>query len=204
MSGWSAKIQQYLLVLFGPLGGWGLALIALMDSSFLSLPEVNDLLIVVFTVQNPDSMLFYCAMTTLGSVGGCFLLYSVGRKGGEVLHRKRVAQHQIQRISRWYARHGVLMVIVPSLLPPPTPFKIFVLFAGAFAIPRWKFLLAVGFGRSLRYFSEGFLALLYGRQAKEFIETYYPEIGWTILLLALAILFIRYFWRRFTRPSPRV
>jgi membrane protein YqaA with SNARE-associated domain len=203
MQGWSAKIQQYLLGVLGPLGGWGLALIALMDSSFLSLPEVNDLLIVVFTVQNPESMLFYCTMTTLGSVCGCFLLYSVGRKGGEVLLRKKVAEHQIQRISRWYTRHGVMMVIIPSLLPPPTPFKIFVLFAGAFAIPRWKFLLAVGFGRSLRYFSEGFLALLYGRQAKEFIEIYYPEIGRTLFFLVLALLVIRFLWRRSARSVPR-
>jgi membrane protein YqaA with SNARE-associated domain len=203
MSKESITIHQFLIGIFGPLGGWGLAIIALMDSSFLSFPEVNDLLIVMFTVRNPQSMLFYCAMTTLGSVGGCFLLYLVGCKGGEVLLRKKVAERQIQRISRWYAKSGILMVIVPSLLPPPTPFKIFVLFAGAFAIPRWKFLLAVGFGRSLRYFSVGFLALLYGRQAKEFIESYFPEIGWTILLLALIILAIGYVWRRFVKPLPR-
>ena len=119
------KIQSWFLALTGPLGGWALLLIALADSSFLSLPEVNDILIVTLSIQSPQRMLYYCSMTTIGSILGCLLLYLVGRKGGEVLTRKKFAPRQLEKIGGWYRRFGILAVIIPSILPPPTPFKIF-------------------------------------------------------------------------------
>ena len=75
------KIQGWFLALTGPLGGWGLLLIALVDSSFLSLPEVNDVLIITLSIRSPDQMIFYCSMTTIGSVLGCMMLYLVGAQG---------------------------------------------------------------------------------------------------------------------------
>ncbi len=96
------KIQNYFLALTGPLGGWALLLIALFDSSFLSLPEVNDILIITLSIKNPERMLYYCTMTTLGSILGCLALFTVGRKGGQVLLRKKFAQHKIETVARWY------------------------------------------------------------------------------------------------------
>ncbi len=184
-----------------PFGGWALAPIALMDSSFLSLPEVNDILIITLTIKNPDSMFFYCGMTTLGSVAGCFLLYSVGRKGGEVYLRKKLAEPHIDRILNWYNRYGVLTVLVPSLLPPPTPFKIFVLFAGALGISQGRFLSAVMLGRSIRYFLVGILTLQYGRHTLGFIRNYYPEVAWTLVGIVLAFFCLRFFWRKAMRRN---
>jgi membrane protein YqaA with SNARE-associated domain len=159
--------------------------LAICDSSFLSLPEVNDILLMTFSINNPDGMLKYAALTTLGSVIGCALLYSVGRKGGEAFLQKRMSADKLTKFRGWYQRFGILAIIVPSLLPPPTPFKIFVLSAGAFGISWPKFLTAVVIGRGIRYFSEGILAVLYGQAAIQFVHQNFGRIG---LVLAIVII----------------
>jgi membrane protein YqaA with SNARE-associated domain len=167
-----------------PYGGFGLMVLAICDSSFLSLPEVNDLLLMTFAINDPGSMVKYALLTTIGSVIGCSLLYAVGRKGGEAFLRKTFANERLERVQGWYQRHGVLAVIIPSLLPPPTPFKIFVLSAGTFGISWPKFLTAVIIGRGIRYFSEGILAVLWGPAAIQFVQNNYGKVG---LGLAVAI-----------------
>ncbi|HZI51927.1 MAG TPA: hypothetical protein VFE29_08885, partial [Terriglobia bacterium] len=94
-------------------------LIAICDSSFLSLPEVNDLALMGLSISNPLRMWEYAAFTVIGSIIGCTLLYSVGRKGGEAMLRNRFAGHKVDRVRDWYKKYGMLAVIVPSLLPPP-------------------------------------------------------------------------------------
>ena len=158
--------------------------LAMCDSSFISLPEVNDILLMTFSINDPAGMVKYAFLTTVGSVIGCALLYAVGRKGGETFLRKTFAGERIARVQRWYQRHGILAVIVPSLLPPPTPFKIFVLSAGTFGISWPKFLTAVVIGRGIRYFSEGILAVVYGPAAIQFVQKNYGKIG---LVLAVVI-----------------
>jgi len=180
------RIQNYFLALTGPLGGWALLLIALFDSSFLSLPEVNDILIITLSIKNPEKMLYYCTMTTFGSILGCLALFTVGRKGGQVLLRKKFAQHKIETVARWYKKYGILAVMIPSILPPPTTFKIFVLFAGAFRIGVGRFIFAVTAGRGFRYFLEGFLAVEYGEAAKDYMHQNYPYIA----LGVVAVIFI--------------
>lgn len=168
------------------IGGPGLFFIALADSSFLSLPESNDILIVVLsTGQSWQRMAYYVVMTILGSICGCLLLYSVGRRGGNFL-RKRLKQKKIEEVEELYRRWGIWTVAVPSILPPPTPFKIFVLSAGLFKIPVPKFVLAVAIGRSVRYFMWGILAVLYGELARDFLEQNLPTVGTVLFLLLLA------------------
>jgi len=168
-----------------PYGGFGLMVLAMCDSSFVSLPEVNDLLLMTFAINDPSGMVKFALLTTIGSVAGCALLYALGRKGGEAFLRKTFADERLARVQRWYQRHGVLAVIVPSLLPPPTPFKIFVLSAGTFGISWPKFLTAVVIGRGIRYFSEGFLAVMYGPAAIQFVQNNYGKVG-----LGLAIVIV--------------
>src|SRR5438874_4333204 len=153
----SAWLRNALL----PYGGFGLMALAVCDSSFISLPEVNDVLLMTFAINEPDAMVKFALLTTLGSVIGCALLYAVGRKGGEAFLRRSIAHERLARVRRWYQRHGVLAVIVPSLLPPPTPFKIFVLSAGTFGISSPQFPYAVVMPRIARYFSEGSLSVKY-------------------------------------------
>src|SRR4029453_13726792 len=104
------------------LGGSGLFIIAFLDSSCLSFPEGSDALIVLLTVQHPERMVFYALTTTIGSVAGCYALYTVGRRGGgESFLRKRFHERHIDRAMDTFRRHGMLSVLVPSLLPPPMP-----------------------------------------------------------------------------------
>ena len=154
MSGVLATIQEWA----SQLGGLGLFIIALLDSSFLSFPQVNDLLIIVLSTKYPERMPYYAGMTTIGSLIGCFLLYGVARRGGEVFLRKRLKGRYVDRAIKLYQRHGLLAVVVPALLPPPVPFKVFVLLAGAAAVSPVRFGIAVGIGRGIRYFGQGYLA----------------------------------------------
>jgi membrane protein YqaA with SNARE-associated domain len=168
-----------------PYGPFGLMVLAMCDSSFLSLPEVNDLLIMTFAIQEPHSMVKFALFTTIGSIIGCSLLYAIGRKGGEAFLRKTFAGERLAKVQGWYQRHGILAVIIPSLLPPPTPFKVFVLSAGTFGISWPKFLIAVVIGRGIRYFSEGILAVVYGPAAIQFVQKNYGKIGIAIAAIIL-------------------
>jgi len=159
--------------------------LAMCDSSFFSLPEINDVLLMTFAINEPGSMVKFAVLTTLGSLIGCALLYSVGRKGGERFLRKTFADERLAKVQSWYQRHGILAVIIPSLLPPPTPFKIFVLSAGTFGISWPKFLIAIVIGRSIRYFSEGILAVMYGPAAIEFVQRNYGKLGLGMVVLIL-------------------
>jgi len=168
------------------LGGVGLFVIALLDSSFLSFPQVNDVLIIVLSTKNPERMPYYAAMTTAGSLVGCFLLYGAARRGGEVFLRKRFQGRLLDRAFALYQRFGLLAVVVPALLPPPVPFKVFVLLAGAAPVAPWRFAVAIIVGRGIRYFGQGYLAVLYGEHAAELVREYGSEIG--IGLAALAVI----------------
>ena len=178
------------------LGGLGLFLIAILDSSFLSFPQVNDVLVIYLSTKNPARMPYYAAMTTAGSLVGCFLLYTVARKGGEVFLRKRFSASRVDRGMRTYQRFGLLAVVVPALLPPPTPFKIFVLMAGAAGVAPWRFGIAILVGRGIRYFGQGYLAVRYGERAVEIVREHGSEVGLGLAALALAIGLVYYLGRR--------
>ena len=150
-------------------GGPGLFFVAFLDGSFLSLPEINDLLVVWMVTQHPDRLAYYALMATLGSLAGCMVLYWLAYKGGEAFLRRRMREHHIERGMATFQRHGLLAVFVPAILPPPAPFKIFILLAGVVRVPARKFALAVFLARALRYFGEGLLAYWYGRQAMDYI-----------------------------------
>jgi len=143
-------------------------LIGALDSSLLSLPEVNDYLVVARCYTHPRAVFLFPMFAAIGSVLGCFLLYTILSRGGRaVLHRRFKPEH-IQRVERVYARFGILALAVPALLPPPMPFKIFVATAGALQFPRRRFLLTILLARSLRYYAEGTLAVFYGERVLRF------------------------------------
>ena len=148
--------------------GPAMILIGALDSSLLSLPEVNDYLVVARCYTHPRAVFVFPMFAAIGSVLGCSLLYTILSRGGRaVLHRRFNPEH-IQRVERAYARFGVLALAVPALLPPPMPFKIFVATAGALQFPRRKFLLTILLARSLRYYAEGTLAVFYGERVLAF------------------------------------
>src|SRR6267154_5719797 len=143
-------------------------LVGALDSSLLSLPEINDYLVIARCFTHPRAVVFFPLFASTGSMLGCLLLYTILQRGGlAVLHRRFKLEH-IQRVERAYARFGILALAIPALLPPPMPFKIFVATAGALQFPRRRFLLTILLARSLRYYAEGILAVFYGESVLRF------------------------------------
>jgi membrane protein YqaA with SNARE-associated domain len=153
------------------LGGPGLFVIAFLDSSFISLPQINDLLVVLMVVRNHARMPYYAAMATAGSVAGCYVLYLIAERGGEAFLKKRLHERHTARALAAYKRHGVLALMVPALLPPPAPFKLFVLLAGVAEVKPLKFVMSIAVARGIRYLALGVLAIRYGDAALELMRT---------------------------------
>jgi membrane protein YqaA with SNARE-associated domain len=179
-------LPHWLQALVATAGGLGLFVIAFLDSSVLSFPIINDLLLINLSVSNPARMPYYATMATLGSVAGCLFLYYLARKGGEAMFHKH-AGPRAQHIHAWINRNGFLSILVTALLPPPTPFKIFVIAAGALEMPVQKFVLGLLAARAIRYFGEGYLAIRYGDQAGLFLLTHKLEVAGIVLGVVLCL-----------------
>lgn len=165
-------------------GGPGLFVVAFLDSSFISLPQINDLLVVLMVMQNKAWMPYYAAMATAGSVAGCYVLYLIAERGEEFI-AKRMQTPRADRVLAAYRKHGVLALMVPAILPPPAPFKLFVLLAGAAEVRPLKFVLSIAAARGARYFVLGLLTVWYGDVALELMRRHGPVVG-----LSLAILIV--------------
>ena len=180
-----SRIVSWLEAFTSSLGGPGLFLVAFLDSSFLSLPEINDVLVVLMVTRNEELMPYYAAMATLGSITGCLVLYGLGRKGGEAILQKRFSGPRVEKAMGLFRRFGVLAIIVPALLPPPAPFKVFVLLSGVTRVPWPRLCGAVAVGRGVRYFGQGLLAVRYGDEAVELLRANGPLVS---LVLAVVVL----------------
>jgi membrane protein YqaA with SNARE-associated domain len=166
------------------LGGPGLFIVAFLDSTFLPLPGITDLLLVVIVTRHASAMPVYVLLAVAGSVGGCLVMHAIGRTGGDALVRRRFTGNRIERAMASLQRHGLMAVLIPSLLPPPAPFKIFVLLAGVVGISARRVAIAIAIGRSIRYFALGFLAVKFGPRAM----TYVRENGTKASLIVVGVL----------------
>ena len=185
------------------LGAPGLYLVAFLDSSFLSLPEITDILVVWMVTRSHERMILYVAAATLGSLTGCLIMYFVGRKGGEALLRKRFASATVDRAMAAFDRFGVLVVLIPAILPPPAPFKIFVLLSGVAGISLGKFVTAILIGRGARYLTLGILAIQYGDTAIAYLEEHGLAVAITVIGLLLAGLAGYLIWTKAQRAKGR-
>jgi len=189
-------IIAWLQAFAASIGGPGLFIIAFLDSSFLPLPEVNDLLVVSAVMAHPYRLVYYALMATAGSVVGCVVLYGVGRRGGEALVRSKFGSERMARYTAVFQRYGVLAILVPSLLPPPAPFKVFILLAGVAAIPIWRFVIALVIGRGARFLLVGVLAAEYGKETISFIHEHQRTVGLVAVGLIIAGTAAWMVWRR--------
>ena len=176
-------LEQFVIGVPIYVAGPSMVIIGALDSSLLSLPEINDYLVVMRCANAPYEVFYFPLFAAAGSVLGCLLLYTLIRHGGQAVLRKRFRAEHIERVERTYARFGFLALAVPALLPPPMPFKIFVATAGALEYPRWRFIMTVMIARSLRYYIEGTLAVFYGKTVLDFIKNY----GFTILAIVIGV-----------------
>jgi membrane protein YqaA with SNARE-associated domain len=173
-----------------PFGALGLFTIALLDSALIPLPGGPDAVMILLSTQNPARMPLYALGATAGSVAGCIILYYISRRAGRSALEKFPPEKQA-RVKELVDRYDVLSVLVASVLPPPFPFKLFVITAGVFRLSLARFAVAVAVGRAFRFLLEGFLAVRYGERAKDLLAENYPMVGIGVAVLVVVIFVAR-------------
>ena len=180
------SVTDYLVTL----GPAGLFAVALLDSALVPLPGGPDAVMIALTMARPSWMPLNVAAAALGSTAGCVILYYISKRAGRRALDKFSERRQA-RVKELVDRYDVLSVLVASLLPPPFPFKLFVITAGVFRLNVVRFAAAVAAGRTVRFLLEGYLAVRYGEQAKQVLADNYPVVG-----LGLAALIVLVFLAR--------
>lgn len=185
------------LLAYGPLGLFG---IALLDSALVPLPAGPDVVMILLSKASPSWMPIYAAAATAGSVIGCVILYYISRRAGRAA-LKRFPERKQARVKGWIERYDVLSVLVASVLPPPFPFKLFVITAGVFRLSVVRFAVAIAVGRAFRFLLEGYLAVRFGDRAEELFKQYFPWIGLGLAALIIVLFLSRVYWKRRRRAA---
>ena len=192
-----SKLSQY-LVSFGPLG---LFTIAFLDSVMIPMPGGVDAVLLLLAASKPSWMLIYVAAATVGSTLGCVVLYRISQRAGKRA-LARFSESKQKRVKDLIDRYDVMSVLVASLLPPPFPFKLFVVSSGVFRLNIVRFTIAIAVGRTFRYLLEGYVAARYGDHAKDLLAHYYPAIGITLAVLVIVFFIARTFMRPSAKNEP--
>jgi membrane protein YqaA with SNARE-associated domain len=181
ITGGLGKIAAYL----GTLGAFGVFAVAALDATFVPMPGGVDAVTLLLSHQTPAHWWLYAAAAATGSVVGCVVLYRISRRAGSRA-LARFSERRQRRVKELIDRYDVLAVVVASLLPPPFPFKLFVVSAGVFRFPLARFTAAIFLGRAFRFALEGYLAAHYGDRAREIFTHYYPYAALALVALAVA------------------
>ena len=190
---WLTRLSEYLITY----GAFGLFMLALLDSTFVPLPSSADALMLLLSTTNPSWMLLYAFMATAGSALGCLILYLISRRAG-ARALNRFSEKKQAKVKNWIERYDMFAVLAATLMPPPFPFKVFVVSAGVFRFSLVRFMLAIIVGRGFRFLLEGYVAVRYGAKAKEIIAKYYPWIGLGLVVAIVAFVLLR---QKFKRPE---
>jgi membrane protein YqaA with SNARE-associated domain len=192
-------------VLVPILGAPGMFLVAFLDSSFLSFPEINDILLVTSSHLHPGRAWLYAIMTTLGSVAGCLVMWELGRRGGEAFLARRFGLQRMERTRSAFRRWGIWTIAIPSVLPPPMPFKIFVVAAGVFGLSAKRLAVTLLIARGLRYAFWAAMGAYYGDEALAWLERFDVWFAerWAALVFIMGgiiLAFVFILWFRGLRP----
>lgn len=173
--------------LLGPLGVWGVFAVAFADSALLGMPV--DAVVAVYVYRDHRHLLFYVLLASLGSTLGSIPLYLVGYEGGEIVLRKRISEERFLRIHRSFERHEFWALMFPGMLPPPMPFKIFVLAAAVFEMKFRDFLAAIFAGRLVRFLAEGLLTLYFGPEIMELMgRVFRRHFYWVLATVVVGVI----------------
>lgn len=181
---------QHLLALLLPWGPWGVLAIAALDSAAFGLPL--DFVVAQFVWADRSRFLLYCFMGALGSALGSLPIYAIGYKGGEELLVKRVGQARFDKVHARFEKSEFLTLALPAMLPPPTPFKLFVLGAGVAEMSVWRFLLGIFTGRMARFLILSLLTLKFGPGVVNFIMHGHTKAK--LLILAALVVSALIWW----------
>jgi membrane protein YqaA with SNARE-associated domain len=181
------RYTTWLWSILAPLGIWGVFVVAAIDGSFVGLPL--DAIVAGYVYQDHSRFLLYVFLASAGSAVGSSVLYLVGYLGGETLLRKRMSAPRFEKIHRSFDQHEFWALMLPAMLPPPTPFKLFVLSAAVFEMNYGHFLLAIFAGRFVRFFILSILTMKYGRGVVTLLATLFrTHLHWTLGIIGAAIL----------------
>ena len=178
---------EWKLVLLPALMKWGIlgvGAIAVLDSS--SIPVPMDAILALYVWNDKRHFWIYCLMAAAGSALGGLLPYGLGRAGGELFLLKRVDRAKFEQMRDRFQRQEFLAVMIPSMMPPPAPWKMFIFASGVFEMRVPIFLLAVFVGRMLRWLTLSLLVLKLGPGAVDLVARHAVPMVIGVGVLALA------------------
>jgi membrane protein YqaA with SNARE-associated domain len=178
----TSEIWKWLLRLGGP----GLIIVGLMDSSAIPTPGSMDVFVVLLTAHHPEWWPYYGAMATIGSVLGGWLTYRLAQKGGKAGLEKKIGKKRSQRVYKKFEKGGFSSVLIGSILPPPFPLVPVLMAAGVMQYSRNKFLAALTIGRTKRFFSLAFLGRLYETAIAGWLSRYYKPFLYVLISVGIA------------------
>jgi len=181
-----ARYSTFLWTILAPLGAWGVFAVAALDGAALGLPV--DVIVGGYVAQNHSRWLLYVLMAATGSALGSLVVYAIGYTGGEELLRKRVSAERFARLHDAFERHPFWSLMFPAMLPPPTPFKLFVLGAAVAEMSLTHFLLAIFLGRALRFLVLAILVLKFGPGVVNIMRSIPSHYLYWVLLTGLVML----------------
>ncbi len=194
VSEWVLEISRWVVNLPVYLAAPMMVLVGALDSSLLSLPEVNDYITIARVANNPNEVYYFPLFPAIGSVIGCLVLYHIARRGEQFVSRKFHPRH-LDRVKELYRKWGLFALVIPAILPPPMPFKIFVATAGAMNYPITRFAVVIMLARTVRYYFWGILAYFFSNEVKQMIDWLGEnllEVLGLLLIIGLVILLIRW------------
>lgn len=198
LMGWFKNLKASLI----GFGALGIFLIALMDAAFIPMPGGPDVVVITLSIATPALMPLYVLAAMAGSTIGSLILYFIALKGGQAALRKFSAEKRA-KVQKALDEYDIWALLVAAVMPPPFPFKLFVLSAGAFRMKLWRFVLAMILGRGFRFVLEGILAVRYGEQATEILKQHSVKIGLGIAAAILLAFFAKMLLNR-RQPPPEL
>lgn len=196
------KYSDWIKHVLAPLGPWGMLAFAAVDGSFLGMPL--DAIFVGYVYNDRSRFLLYVFLGALGSALGSIVIYVIGYTGGEVLLRKRLSPERFQKVHASFEKHEFWALMFPAMLPPPTPFKIFVLAAAGFEMNFAHFLLAIFAGRFVRFLIEALLTLWFGPEIVTLTVSLFAHHALAILVAIAAGVVVWWLWWRRRRAGASV
>jgi len=187
------RYTAFLWALLKPLGAWGVLVVGAVDGAFIGLPV--DAVVAGYVYQNPARFVLYALMASAGSALGSIVIYVIGYKGGEELLRKRIPPARFEKIHQAFDKHPFWSLMLPAMLPPPTPFKLFVLAAAVSEMGFARFLLAIFSGRMVRFLLLGLLTIRLGPDVVHLFGTVFKQ-HYYLLLEAIIVGLIGWFVMR--------
>ncbi|MGA8150189.1 MAG: VTT domain-containing protein [Terriglobales bacterium] len=193
------RYTAFLWALLKPLGVWGVLVVAALDGGFVGLPM--DAVVAGYVYQDRGRFLWYVVMASLGSALGSIVIYVIGYIGGEEFLRKRISAERFEKIHRAFDKHPFWALMFPAMLPPPTPFKLFVLAAAISEMSFLRFLLAVFSGRMVRFLVLALLTLKFGPDVVRLSGMFFREHYYVVITLAAAALVAWLMHRRVAKAN---